>query len=678
MNRKKQSNWLRYLFQFGILAVLILFLTKAFGNETSDPEAYCPFGGLETLATYFVQGSLACSMTMVQIMMGVILAVGAILFGKLFCSYICPLGLLNEMMMRLRRALRIKLISIRNGSVADAILRLFKYALLFLIFYITLSSSELFCKNFDPYYAFATGFKGELTVWMASISIGVLFLGGLLVDMFWCRYICPLGAISNIFKFTLEIIILLLVYAILLHFGIDVPWVAVLAIACGGGYLLEIFVKRPKLNPQFISIYRDAAECNMCGLCEKKCPYHIPLKNFNGKVTCVDCSLCGECVSACNMGALSVTRRKWGRWIPGFIAATLFFIALWIGSTTELPTIDVRWNKTVDEAGVETVIVPDEALADFDMTGMRSVKCYGSSMAFKAKLQRIQGVYGVKTFVKHGRVTIYYDPSAVTPEAIQEAVYTPTKFRISDPEPGTEMVKVITIRTENMYDKLDPNYLGMQFRNTGKSIFGVDSEYDCPLIVHVYMSPDEQLDEEWFKEIVNKKSLDMPVHGGGVKSTPVDFEFVRLEKGEKLYDIDEYLHMMFDPFTAEFNGRYSDAEGNEYVEKRFEHYDGQPQYMLEIAEQNYEKPIIKRALPYLGNHLSREEGVIGLYLRLNKDLVPAIMVRFAAPMTAERVRELMDMETWTITYSEDDVREEGRRMEFPEGHTVYDFTSVPE
>lgn len=50
-------------------------------------------------------------------------------------------------------------INITTGSIADKILRAVKYILLFWIFYMTISSSELFCKNFDPYYAIATGFK---------------------------------------------------------------------------------------------------------------------------------------------------------------------------------------------------------------------------------------------------------------------------------------------------------------------------------------------------------------------------------------------------------------------------------------------------------------------------------------------------------------------------------------
>ena len=62
-----------------------------------------------------------------------------------------------------------------------------------------------------------------------------------------------------------------------------------------------------------------------------------------------------------------------------------------------------------------------------------------------------------------------------------------------------------------------------------------------------------------------------------------------------------------------------------------------------------------------------------MYLDLNKDLVPSIQVRFAAPMTAERVWELMTMDKWTITYKADDVREEDARMKFETPGICYEY-----
>lgn len=640
-----RKNWLKYVLQFGTLALIIIFLTKIFGNETADSEAYCPFGGMQTLATYLTQGSLACSMTMVQIMMGVILAVGVILFGKLFCGYICPMGLVNELFVKLRRKLKIRLFVIKNGTILDKILRIVKYALLFLIFYMTLSSSELFCKNFDPYYAFASGFKGELTAWMAWISIGVLFLGSLLVDMFWCKYICPLGAVSNFFKFTLWSVGLILVYAILVLLGVNIPWVYLLIAACLLGYLLEILCSKPRLNPQLLTVCRDENRCNNCGLCEKRCPYHIAIGDFT-KVSAVDCTLCGECVSACKEDALTITKKKCGIHLPAIIVAILFCIALYFGNATELPTIDMKWNNTE--------LVPDDQLQSFEMTGMRSVKCYGSSMTFKARLERIPGVYGVKTFVKHHRVIISYDPTATTQDAIQEAVYTPTKFRISSPGKEVSQVKVITLRTENMYDKLDPNYLGMQIRNSGRKYYGLETEYACPLIVRLFMDVNEPVDEDFLKEMVELKVLDMPQHGGETTQIKVNYKYCGIDAGSELIDIRPYLERMFSPFEAEFAAR---------VEK----YTGRPQEIMEFSNMNYEKPITLRNLPYLSNHLSQQPGIIGVYLVLNEENIPTIQIRYCTDdMDSDKLLETINLPKWNIQYKKDDIREEAARFNFKE------------
>ena len=106
--KKLKKNWLRHLIQWGTLLAIIIVLTKVFGNESADPEAYCPMGGIESLGTYLVAGSMACSMSMAQIMMGIVLAVAVILFSKLFCGYLCPLGWGTEYLGKLREKMKIK------------------------------------------------------------------------------------------------------------------------------------------------------------------------------------------------------------------------------------------------------------------------------------------------------------------------------------------------------------------------------------------------------------------------------------------------------------------------------------------------------------------------------------------------------------------------------------------
>lgn len=652
-----KRNWPKYLLQWGVLAALAAFLLIP-GKDPANPEAYCPMGGLQALTTFFVRGSLPCSMSMMQIVMGIVLAAAVVLFSKLFCGYLCPLGTVQDLLMKLRNTIGWRGIVVKNGTVADKVLRVIKYVLLFWIFYSTATASELFCKNLDPYYAVVTGFKGEITLWMSLISVAAVILCGFMVNMFWCKYLCPLGAISNSLKFWVWIVVLVAAYYLLGTIGVNVPWWALLAAFCVVGYLLEILCGKPRL--QVLHIMKNDSKCTHCGLCTKACPYGIDVAGCRaGAVKAVDCTLCGECTAVCPVDAIHTGvcvkggRNVWNVLAPAVIALVLMGIGLWAGGKYELPTINVTWGieQTLEDGTVKQLVDPS-SLKTMEMEGLRSVKCYGSSMAFKAKLEKIRGVHGVKTFVSHHRAVITYDPVATSPEIIQESVFTPSKFRVNTPDmAAVDSIKVVTIRTENMYDKLDLNYLGLQMRLTDKKIYGLESEFACPLIVRVYMDASETADKAWFKKIVNMKELEMPVHGGGTKITPVNFKFVDLEDGESYISTESFIRKMFTPFKAQFSSRV-------------EEFAGKPQFVYEIPDANYEKPIILRNLPFVSNHLSKNDGIIGVYLELDNSLTPALMIRYAAPMTADRVWELLNMDKWTITYKKDDVREVDAKLKF--------------
>ena len=638
---KKRSNVLRAIFQIGVIAFIAIFGFKIFGNEKFDPEAYCPFGGLQTLGTYLVRGSMACSMTTTQISMGILLAIGVILFSKLFCSYLCPLGTLGEYMAKLRKRLKIKELTIVNGSIADKILRIVKYILLFLVFYMTLSSSELFCKNFDPYYAFATGFKGELTVWMACISIVICFLGNFIINMFWCKYICPLGALSNIFKFTITFIAYLAIFAILNLFGIYVSWVILLAVTCVTGYIFEIVYMKSKVFPA-LTIVRDTETCNGCGVCAKKCPYSINIDKVE-KVKHIDCMSCGECIESCPKKSLSFNNVTILKWLPALAVVIMFFLGIYLGKTVELPTIDEQWGAPEKYENSEKIVVE----------GLRSVKCFGSSKAFSAQLQKIPGVYGVATYVKHFRVNIYFDPTETTEEAIRRAIYVPAKFKINHPPKEDSLIKVITIRTENMHDKLDPNYLGMQFRNSGKNYFGLETEYDCPIIVRLYMGLDEPIDKSFIKSMVEMKKLEMPVHGGGTKEIEVDYKLVEVEPAIDTITRKEFLVRQFNAISRKFT---------ENAEK----YDGMPITTYEIEYRDLDKPMIARNIPYLSSYLSLKDGIVSFDVLVNDNEDYVVRIGYVEPqMNDTKLWDLINEPEWDVKMKDGSIVNEAAKVKFP-------------
>ena len=174
--KMKKQNWYKLIYQFAVIGILAFMLFRLLFDKayTPDFEAYCPFGGLQALGSYLTMDSLSCSMTSTQIMMGVALFVGIVLFSRLFCGYICPLGTIGEWIGKLGDRLKIR---ITPKGFADYALRLLKYVLLFITFYFTLKTSELFCKKFDPYYAAVSGFNSDVVLWWALIAIGALLLG---------------------------------------------------------------------------------------------------------------------------------------------------------------------------------------------------------------------------------------------------------------------------------------------------------------------------------------------------------------------------------------------------------------------------------------------------------------------------------------------------------------------
>lgn len=636
-----KKNWFRHLIQWGTVIAIIVVMTKLFGNESADCEAYCPFGGLETLATYLVAGSLACSMTATQIMMGVVLAIGVILFSKLFCGYLCPLGWATEQLGKLRKKLKVKEIVIKGGSIADRALRSFKYILLFWIFYMTVNDSELFCKNFDPYYATATGFMGEITLWMTMISIALFILGNFFIKMFWCKYLCPLGAISNIFKFAITFVVLVAIYALFDFTGLSVSWVYLLAGAAILGWLWEIIYLEAKVFP-LLKVVRDTEKCTDCGVCAKKCPYTINVDKVK-TVKHVDCNLCGECISSCNFDALTFGGKKSFRWLPAILTIVLFFTALFLGSRVELPTIDERWGDESKHGQLEKVKIE----------GLRSVTCFGSSKAFQSKLQQIPGVYGVATYVKSSYANVYYVPSETSEETIREEIYVPTKFKINTPPVEEEQIKVITMYTDGMFDRMDPNYVGLQIRNTGKKYYGLETEYSCPLTVRVYMAVDEPIDEKFLKEMVEMEELEMPVHGGGVRIVEVGYNFEGLSEKVDTITRREFLIRQFNNFSVEFGSQ--------------KEWKGKNEAIYEIVYPTLDKPIVSRNLPYLSNHLSQHEGMLKIETLVNENNEYCFQITYSKDATNEdKIWELITMPKWGIRGRDGKVTEVNAKIAFKE------------
>lgn len=647
---KRKPNYLKHLLQWGVLAAIAgTVLWAKLSDKPVDVEAYCPFGGLQAFGTYVVNNSLACSMSMLQIMMGLVLAVGVILFSKLFCGYLCPLGTVGEWMGRAGKKLHLQ-VDVPSGSVVDKLLRVVKYVLLFTILYFTLSSSELFCKKLDPFYAVATGFKGEIVLWMSLTSLTLLLLGGFVVKMFWCKYICPLGAVSNIFKFTLLFVIAALGGWALGALGVANAWVWTIGGACLAAYIVEIAKMRSCTFP-LMYIRRDLNTCNNCGLCEKKCPYQLPIHDYV-KVKHVDCTLCGNCIGACAKDALQVNGRRSLRWVPGLLAVVLFFLAIWLGSTMELPTIDEKWG---DYEKVEN-------LQTFEMEGLQTIKCFGSSKAFSAKMQAVQGVYGVKTFVRRHGVEVLYDPAATDTLKIQAAIFAPTLRKYAMPGEQVPVLDVVKLGVEGLHDRMDMIYFGMVLQKI-EGVYGFTSEFACPVDVTVYVDPAAGITEKMFGEAIDAKELIIPAKEGE--------KVIPMHTVLKTYAVagqvsrEEFAQVMFRD-VEKLAGRFVANLEKWGDDEQF------PKAVYEMVFPGIEKMPIRNAFPYFKSFLSCTDGIVSVDFVL-RDMKPVMRIHYVKSIwdDAKLWKEVFQTEKWTLRMADGTFKEADPRLKFTNpGKTV--------
>jgi NAD-dependent dihydropyrimidine dehydrogenase PreA subunit len=632
----KANNWPRPVMQWGVIVfVVILALLPRFNeNFKPDFEAYCPFGGIQALGSYLLNQALSCSMTSAQIVMGIILFISILILSKLFCSYICPIGTFTEWLGKLGDRLKIRL---SLSGWLDKVLRSIKYILLFITLYYSFGTNELFCKKYDPYFAITTGFSMDVEVLYASIAITLAILGSVFIRLFWCKYLCPLGAISNIFKFTFFFVAIVAIYIILLQLGIELSYIWPLAIACSGGYLIEIIGKYNKFIPIF-RVTRNESSCIDCQLCSKTCPQKIDVASLK-VVKDADCNLCGDCLHVCPVeNTMQVNKRTQLKWLPPVATIVLIVAGLLLGKVWEVPTIDMKWYD-------EDVMAKAEV---FTQSGLKNIKCYGSSMSFASKMKKVNGVLGVATYVKHKRAKVYYDPSKLTESKIQELLFTPQKKPLRLLQKNDSTIIEYTVLLENFFDVYDFNYLSILLEQKTKAI-GVISEFNCPVIAKIYFPESQKIDISELRNILETETLTYDYKD---KKNIVDLNYkVALEITTTTVNRGEYIENLFSPYVASFN------KASQY------HTSVVKTFTIPLNENRKKRNQFK----FLVSHLSNDKGVIEFSTFLNEKHKEDLQIKYVDSLTnIQNIKEALQADTLIYTYRNGEIGKMKNIFEFNE------------
>jgi len=211
-------------------------------------HALCPFGGVVTLWQFLTTGTLVRQIHLSAVVLLGITGVLAVLFGPVFCGWICPFGSLQEWIGKVGKKLFGKRYNTLVPAKLDRVLSYLRYVVLGWAVYMTTVTGVLVFQPYDPYYALFNLWTGEVAL-TGYIALGLVVGLGLIIERPFCKYACPMGAVlgvSNLFRV----------------FGIK----------------------------------RRESSCINCKLCDKACPMNIEVSG-KGRILDHRCISCGECTS---------------------------------------------------------------------------------------------------------------------------------------------------------------------------------------------------------------------------------------------------------------------------------------------------------------------------------------------------------------------------------------------
>lgn len=111
----------------------------------------------------------------------------SLLFGRFFCGWACPIGAAQEFLHPEKFAFQLP-------PLLDRILSYLRHILLIGGIILSWSTLTNVWNRIDPFQGFFT-FKWSLPV---AISLFIVIAGSIFIERFFCRYLCPLGAILEI------------------------------------------------------------------------------------------------------------------------------------------------------------------------------------------------------------------------------------------------------------------------------------------------------------------------------------------------------------------------------------------------------------------------------------------------------------------------------------------------
>lgn len=321
-------RYIRYAVQWGIFLFLIyagykfyVFVEHFISPDTNlspetilslrspSVEGFLPIGALMAFKLWVTTG-IFDRIHPAGLVIFIAAILMALLIKKSFCGWICPVGALSDVVWKLGRKIFGRNFTMRR--YADYPLRSLKYILmLFFIYIIVIKMPSFAILRFleGDYYKVADikmlYFFTKMTT-LTLITLFMLFALSILFKNFWCRYLCPYGALLGLISFC---------------------------------------------SP--FKITRNTNACIDCGKCAKNCPALLPVDK-KIRIKSPECTGCLTCVSHCPAkGALDIAFIK--KKVLNPVLFAVLVVALFFG-TIGIGMITGKWHSAITQEEYRHII----------------------------------------------------------------------------------------------------------------------------------------------------------------------------------------------------------------------------------------------------------------------------------------------------------------------------------
>jgi len=296
-------------------------------HRPAGVEGWLPIAGLMNLKYWLLSREIPQVHPAAFFLLLTFLAM-AFLFRKAFCSWLCPIGTISEYLWRAGKKLFKRNFYLPRWL--DLPLRGFKYFLLGFFLWAISTMSAVGIRDFmrSPYGLIADvkmlNFFRHIGQ-TGLIVIGIFVLASVFIQNFWCRFLCPYGALLGL-----------------------TSW----------------------LSPT--RIRRNEETCIDCAKCAKVCPSALPVDKLI-QIRSVECTGCLECVAVCPaqdalaMSLPAMLSAKTKRTVLPAWAMAVGIALLFLG-VAGFAKVTGRWDSAIPTAVYER-LVPNADQAAHPMPG---------------------------------------------------------------------------------------------------------------------------------------------------------------------------------------------------------------------------------------------------------------------------------------------------------------------